>query len=118
MLGPCRICRREIRAGFGWSPGVAKMTVWTDSPRCAELAAKFYGKEQQMTDNEIQASRQAGKVAFRYLEKVGVTDLNEITREQFDNFCDAFRETYHKKLIEITGADNPPFGPKEQAKAA
>lgn len=67
-----------------------------------------------MTEAEQEARRRAGKVALRYLEKCGAEI--SIDKDQFETFCDAFAETYSEQLIEITGADNPPFAVSETKK--
>jgi hypothetical protein len=120
MIGPCAICRREIRAGFGFAPSLTKPTTWTCSAECVALAAKLYGKP--MTENETEARRLARTAAGQFLDTLDVTNpetgeilkggdapLALLTAEQFSAFFDRFAETYHVALVELAGGNKAPF---------
>lgn len=107
MLGPCRICRHEIRSGFGFSPKPFTPTLWCCSAQCVALIETL--TEEQMTENEAEAQEIAGRVGGMYLDSIHKSDLGELTASEWSTFLTRMFEAYSLTLFELAGGNKPPF---------
>lgn len=81
---PCTICRRAC-CGIGFvSPEVRAVFC---SMKCSEIWMKARTKKEPFTPSEKGAVAAGGKVAGQWLEGIGKTDLAEMTRAEWEEFC-------------------------------
>lgn len=86
---PCTVCQRESAA----------MTVQTPthymgrdfnrlcSIECATIFLRGYKTMRNITRNEREAAFVGGKSGGAYLDEIGKSDLGDLSREEFTEFC-------------------------------
>lgn len=96
------VCYCLTVGGFGFSPAPAKAIVWACNQEHQKIAQRCYGRERElMGEAQAKARAEAGKVAGRYLDRIGKTDLAALTKEEYATFVEAIIETYRDEMTKL-----------------
>jgi hypothetical protein len=108
-FGACAVCAHEIQGAYGFAPSRDKPIVWSHTAQCAELARKNYGKD--MTNNEEEALKLAGRAGGEFLESKGLADtpLGQLAPEEYQAFLAKLFDAWHHELFRLAGGDKAPF---------
>jgi hypothetical protein len=95
---PCAVCRRA-GAGFAFSaPGTRAAPAFFCSMHCSEVWMVAHRKRIELTRDEAAAALAGGKVAGAYLEQLGRTDLRQLSRVEWAEFCERLTRGYLEEL--------------------
>lgn len=105
----CAVCRRSA-VGYGYAPNAKAPTAWVcDDPACLQLVRENYTALQRNFSRwESLAVQAGGKEAGAYLDAIGVTDLANLTADQYREFCCHLVAGYRSGLKLVT-RDEAPF---------
>lgn len=106
-LYPCAVCNRAS-AGFAFSaPAVREPPVFFCSMRCSEVWMVAHRKKIELTRDEVAAALAGGKVAGVFLEQLGRTDLAQLSRVEWAEFCGRLTRGYLEELQRQADAQVP-----------
>ena len=95
---PCAVCNRA-NAGFAFSaPGAQVPPVFFCSMHCSEVWMVAHRKKIVLTRDETTAALAGGKAAGAYLEQMGRTDLGQLSRIEWAEFCERLTRGYIEAL--------------------
>jgi Family of unknown function (DUF6511) len=102
---PCAVCRRASM-GFAFSaPGAHPASFC--SMRCSEVWMVAHRKKIELTRNEAAAALAGGKAAGAYLEQLGRTDMAQLSRAEWAEFCERLARAYLEALQHQADAQVP-----------
>lgn len=98
----CGVCARPA-IGFGYVPPTGynrKPIIWCcDDPECLKIAKDSYNmKQNEFTRLDTMAALDGGNAGGEYLDKIGKTDLGELTEAEWSAFCMALVGGYREAL--------------------
>jgi len=98
----CAVCaRREVGIGYGdYSRFKKPPILWLcDDPECIDIAKATYEmKQDEFTRIESLAAGRGGEAAGAFLEQIGKTDMAQLTRAEWFEFCRRLVAGYRKAL--------------------
>jgi hypothetical protein len=104
---PCAVCNRAS-AGFAFSaPGFPDAPAFFCSMRCSEVWMIAHRKKIELTRDEATAALAGGKVAGSFLEQLGRTDLGQLSRVEWAEFCERLVCGYLEELQRQADAQVP-----------
>ena len=104
---PCAVCNRAS-AGFAFSAPVAREPpVFFCSMHCSEAWMIAHRKKIELTPDEATAALAGGKVAGAFLEQLGRTDLAQLSRVEWAEFCERLTRGYLEELQRQADAKVP-----------
>src|SRR5262249_24475154 len=110
----CAVCRRHAW-WIGYSPRPQRMrnVVWLcNRNQCHALARRSYAMSAEQFDEcELGAMLEAGRSAGGYLDEIGKTDLQLLSREEWREFLFRMLTGYEQALRRKLTNDEPPFEP-------
>jgi Family of unknown function (DUF6511) len=106
----CAVCRRRA-VWLGYSPMSKHLSpqgpvVWLcDDEGCHRAARSAYAMpNKELNDLEQSAALEAGAMAGRYLDQIGITDLAKLTDQQWREFLrrllTGFEQTLRRKILD------------------
>lgn len=100
MSGLCDVCHREAR-GFGFNKGRANWKAC--SMEHLKILATRWRKNIMIdpTPNEITATLEGGNAGGEYLTSIGITDMAQLTAEQWQQFLLCITGGYCDKMAEF-----------------
>lgn len=104
---PCAVCSRAS-AGFAFSaPGTPATPAFFCSTRCSEVWMVAYRKKIELTRDEAAAALAGGKAAGAFLDELGRTDLGQLSRAEWAEFCERLTRGYLEALQRQADAQVP-----------
>jgi hypothetical protein len=104
---PCAVCNRAS-AGFAFSaPGVRVAPAFFCSMHCSEVWMVAHRKKIELTRDETTAALAGGKVAGAFLDQLGRTDLGQLSRVEWAEFCERLTRGYLEELQRQADAQVP-----------
>lgn len=104
---PCVVCDRAS-AGFAFSaPQSQTPPVFFCSMQCSEVWMVAHRKRIELTRDEAAATLAGGKVAGAFLEQLGRTDLRQLSRVEWAEFCERLTRGYLEELQRQADAQVP-----------
>lgn len=104
---PCAVCSRAS-AGFAFSaPQTQAPTVFFCSMHCSEVWMIAHRRKIELTRDETAAALAGGKAAGAYLDELGRTDLGQLSRVEWAEFCDRLTRGYLEDLQRQADAQVP-----------
>jgi hypothetical protein len=101
------VCNRAS-AGFAFSaPQTHSPPVFFCSMRCSEVWMVAHRRKIVLTRDETTAALAGGKAAGAYLERLGRTDLGQLSRVEWAEFCDRLTRGYLEALQRQADAQVP-----------
>lgn len=95
---PCAVCNRAS-AGFAFSaPGTGAPPAFFCSMCCSEVWMVAHRRKIELTRDEATAALAGGKVAGAFLEQLGRTDLTQLSRVEWAEFCGRLTRGYLEDL--------------------
>ena len=108
----CAVCRRHAW-WIGYAPQPHRMhnVVWLcNRNQCHTLARRFYAMSaEQFDEYELGAMLEAGRSAGGYLDEIGKTDLQLLSREEWREFLFRLLTGYEQTLRRKLTNDESPF---------
>jgi hypothetical protein len=104
---PCAVCSRAS-AGFAFSaPGAQVPPAFFCSMGCSEVWMVAHRKRIELTRDEAAAALAGGKAAGAYLDALGRTDLGQLSRIEWAEFCERLTRGYLEELQRQADAQVP-----------
>jgi hypothetical protein len=104
---PCAVCNRAS-AGFGFSaPEARTPTVFFCSMRCSEVWMVAHRKRIELNRDEAAAALAGGKAAGAFLDQLGQTDMAQLSRADWAEFCRRLTRGYLEELQRQADAQVP-----------
>ena len=104
---PCATCNRAS-AGFAFSaPAAREPPVFFCSMHCSEAWMIAHRKKIELTRDEATAALAGGKVAGAFLEQLGRTDMAQLSRVEWAEFCRRLTRGYLEDLQRQADAQVP-----------
>jgi hypothetical protein len=104
---PCAVCNRAS-AGFAFSePGARVAPAFFCSMHCSEVWMVAHRRKIELTRNEAAAALAGGKAAGAFLEQLGRTDLGQLSRVEWAEFCERLTHGYLEDLQRQADAQVP-----------
>jgi hypothetical protein len=104
---PCVVCNRAS-AGFAFSaPESQTPPVFFCSMRCSEVWMIAQRKKIELSRDEAAAALAGGKVGGAFLEQLGRTDLRQLSRVEWAEFCGRLTRGYLEDLQRQADAQVP-----------
>ncbi|MFO1144841.1 MAG: DUF6511 domain-containing protein [Amaricoccus sp.] len=104
---PCGVCKRAS-AGFAFcAPQSPTPPVFFCSMLCSEVWMIAHRKKIELTRDEATAAIAGGKVAGAFLEQLGRTDLAQLSRVEWAEFCERLTRGYLAELQRQADAQVP-----------
>ena len=104
---PCGVCKRAS-AGFAFcAPQSQTPPVFFCSMLCSEVWMIAHRKKIELTRDEATAAIAGGKVAGAFLEQLGRTDLAQLSRVEWAEFCERLTRGYLAELQRQADAQVP-----------
>jgi len=104
---PCAVCNRAS-AGFAFSaPGPGAPPALFCSMHCSEVWMVAHRKGIELTRDEAAAALAGGKAAGAYLDELGRTDLGQLSRIEWAEFCERLTRGYFEALQRQADAQVP-----------
>ena len=104
---PCAVCHRAS-TGFAFrAPGARTAPAFFCSMRCSEIWMVAHRKEIELTRDEAAAALAGGKAAGAYLDQLGRTDLGQLSRVEWAEFCGRLTRGYLEALQRQADAQVP-----------
>lgn len=95
---PCAVCNRA-GAGFAFSaPGTRDAPAFFCSMPCSEVWMVAHRRKIELTRDEAAAALAGGKVAGAWLDALGRTDLRQLSRVEWAEFCERLTRGYLEDL--------------------
>ena len=104
---PCAVCNRAS-AGFAFSaPQTQAPPVFFCSMHCSEVWMVAHRKKIELTRDEAAAALAGGKAAGAFLEQLGRTDMGQLSRVEWAEFCERLTRGYLEELQRQADAQVP-----------
>ena len=104
---PCAVCSRAS-AGFAFStPQIRVPPVFFCSMHCSEVWMVAHRKRIELTRDEASAALVGGKAAGAYLDQLGRTDMAQLSRVEWAEFCEVLTRGYLEELQRQADAQVP-----------
>jgi hypothetical protein len=104
---PCAVCHRAS-TGFAFrAPRARSAPAFFCSMRCSEIWMVAHRKEIELTRDEASAALAGGKAAGAYLDHLGRTDLRQLSRAEWAEFCGRLTGGYLEALQRQADAQVP-----------
>lgn len=104
---PCAVCNRA-GAGFAFSaPGTGEAPAFFCSMSCSEVWMVAHRRKIELTRDEAAAALAGGKTAGAWLDELGQTDLRQLSRVEWAEFCERLTRGYLKDLQRQADAQVP-----------
>ena len=95
---PCAVCNRG-GAGFAFSvPDMRGAPAFFCSMHCSEVWMVAHRKKVELTRDEVAAALAGGKAAGAYLDQLGRTDMAQLSRVEWAEFCERLTRGYLEAL--------------------
>lgn len=102
---PCGLCHRAS-TGFAFSAPGARPASFC-SMLCSEVWMVAHRRKIELTRDEAAAALAGGKAAGTFLEQLGRTDMAQLTREEWGEFCSRLARGYFEELQRQADAQAP-----------
>jgi hypothetical protein len=104
---PCAVCNRAS-AGFSFSaPDARTPTVFFCSMCCSEVWMVAHRMKIELIRDEVAAALAGGRAAGAYLDQLGRTDMAQLSRVQWAEFCERLTRGYLEELQRQADAQVP-----------
>ena len=104
---PCAVCSRAS-AGFAFSaPQTEVPPVFFCSTRCSEVWMVAQRRKIELTRDEGAAALAGGKAAGALLDQLGRTDMAQLSRVEWAEFCERLTRGYIEALQRQADAQVP-----------
>ena len=104
---PCAVCARAS-AGFAFSaPGARAAPVFFCSMHCSEVWMLAHRRKIVLTRDEAAAALAGGKAAGAFLDGLGRTDMEQLSRVEWAEFCERLTRGYLEALQRQADAQVP-----------
>lgn len=104
---PCAVCNRAS-VGFAFSaPGTGAPPVFFCSMCCSEVWMVAHRKKIELTRDETAAALAGGKAAGAWLDELGRTDMGQLSRPEWAEFCKRLTRGYLEALQRQADAQVP-----------
>lgn len=104
---PCAVCNRA-GAGVAFNaPGTRCSPAFFCSMRCSEVWMVAHRRKIELTRDEAAAALAGGKAGGAYLEQLGRTDLGQLSRVEWAEFCERLTRGYLEELQRQADAQVP-----------
>jgi hypothetical protein len=95
---PCAVCNR-VSADFAFNaPAAREPPVFFCSMHCSEAWMIAHRKKIELTRDEAVAALAGGKVAGAFLDQLGRTDVAQLSRVEWAEFCERLTRGYLEEL--------------------
>jgi hypothetical protein len=104
---PCAVCNRA-GAGFAFSaPRTQASTTFFCSMHCSEVWMVAHRRKIELTRDETTAALAGGKAAGAFLDQLGRTDMAQLSRVEWAEFCERLTRGYLDELQRQADAQVP-----------
>lgn len=104
---PCAVCSRAS-TGFAFSaPSVRGAPAFFCSMHCSEVWMVAHRKKIELTRDEAAAALAGGKAAGAFLDQLGRTDMAQLSRVEWAEFCERLTRGYLAELQRKADAQVP-----------